>query len=104
MHTAHCVVSASRQVMKHTLERTQSGLRITARVATDKQSALLAEFNKCASGTCSCPTPQYGKLQAIDVQAQPGVVSVELTAKAGEIIDAQDIERCLEHTAKQVGA
>jgi hypothetical protein len=90
--------------MKYTVEKTDAGLRITAAVATDKQAALLDEFNKCASGTCSCPTPQYGKLQAIDVQAQPAVVSVELTAKAGETIDTEDIERCLEHTAKQVGA
>lgn len=90
--------------MKHTLEKTESGLRITATVATDKQSELLEQFNKCASGTCSCPTPQYGKLQAINVQAQPCVVSVELTAKAGEVIDARDIECCLEHTARQVGA
>lgn len=90
--------------MKHTVEKTDAGLRITAAVATDKQAALLEEFNKCASGTCSCPTPQYGRLQTINVQAQPGGVSVELTAKAGEIIDTEDIERCLEHTAKQVGA
>lgn len=90
--------------MKHTVEKTASGLRITAAVDTDKQAALLEEFNKCASGTCSCPTPQYGKLEAIDVHAQPGLVSVELTAKAGEAIDTEDIERCLEHTAKQLGA
>ena len=90
--------------MKHTVEKTEAGLRITAVVDTDKQAALLEEFNKCASGTCSCPTPQYRKLQAIDVQAQPGVVSVELTAKAGEVIDIEDIEHCLDHTAKEVGA
>lgn len=90
--------------MKHTIEKTDAGLRITARVDTDMQAALLEEFSKCASGACSCPTPQYDKLQAIDVQARPGEVSVELTAKAGEVIDAADIERCLEHTAKQVGA
>lgn len=90
--------------MKHTVERTDSGLRITAAVATDRQAALLEEMNKCAAGTCSCPTPQYGKVQAIEVQAQPGMVSVELTARTGEVIDAGDIERCLEHTARQVGA
>lgn len=97
-------VALIQYVMKHTLEKTASGLRITAAVDSEKQSALLEEFNKCASGTCSCPTPQYGKLQAINVQAQPGVVSVELTAKPGEVIDTEEIERCLEHTAKQVGA
>lgn len=90
--------------MKHSVERTDSGLRITAAVADDKQPALLEEFNKCASGTCSCPTPQYGKLQAVDIQARPGVVSVVLTARPGEVIDAEDIAGCLDHTAKQIGA
>lgn len=90
--------------MKHSVETTDSGLRIIAAVADDKQPALLEEFNKCASGACSCPTPQYGKLQAVDIQARPGVVSVVLTARPGEVIDAKDIARCLDHTAKQIGA
>lgn len=33
-----------------------------------------------------------------------GVVTVDLRAKAGEIVDVRDIETCLDHTAKQVGA
>ncbi|WP_298827169.1 hypothetical protein [uncultured Piscinibacter sp.] len=90
--------------MEHTVEKTESGLRITAVVDTDKQAALLEAFSKCASGTCSCPTPQYDKLQAMDVQARHGVVSVELTAKPGEVIDTADVEHCLDHTAKQLGA
>ena len=90
--------------MKHTIEKTASGLRVTAAVDADKQSALLEEFNKCAAGTCSCPTPQYGKLEAIDVKTDAGRVSVDLRAKPGEVIDTQNIERSLEHTAKLTGA
>ena len=55
-------------------------------------------------GSCSCPTPQYDKVQSIDVKAQPTGVTVDLQVKSGEAIDAADIDRCMQHTAKQIGA
>jgi hypothetical protein len=90
--------------MKHTIEQTAEGLRITAASPRGKQKALLEELAKCAAGTCSCPSPQYGKLQSIDVSAQDAGVTVDLKVKPGEAIDTEDIERCLDHTARQIGA
>ena len=48
--------------MKHTIEQTADGLRISAEAPQEKQKGLLDELAKCAAGTCSCPTPQYEKL------------------------------------------
>lgn len=90
--------------MKHTIETTNEGLRISASVPSDKQQELLEEFAKCAAGTCSCPTPQYAKVQSIDVQPRAAGVTVDLTLKPGEAIDVADIEQCLAHTARQIGA
>jgi hypothetical protein len=90
--------------MKHTVEQTSEGLRINASVPQEHQKELLEEFSKCAAGTCSCPSPQYEKLESIRVGAQPDGVTVDLKVKPGEVIDAADIEKCLAHTAKQVGA
>ena len=90
--------------MQHHLETVGDGLRITARVDPARQEALLAEFQQCASGHCQCPTPQYAKLQSVDVSAEAGVVSITLSPKPGEQIDQADIERCLDHTARQAGA
>lgn len=86
--------------MKHTLEATAQGLRINAQVPPEQQQSLLDEFAKCAAGTCSCPSPQYEKLAAIDVNSGPEGVTVDLQVKPGEMIDPADIEQCLEHTAK----
>jgi hypothetical protein len=83
--------------------KTSNGLRISAEAPPDKQKRLLDELAKCAAGTCSCPTPQYEKLSAIDVRAQPNGVAVNLKVKPGEQIDSADIEKCLEHTARQAG-
>lgn len=89
--------------MKHTIEQTPDGLRISAEAPHDKQRRLLDELAKCAAGTCSCPTPQYEKLSAIDVKAEPSGVTVDLKGKPGEQIDGADIEKCLQHTAQQAG-
>ncbi len=90
--------------MKSTIETTQDGLRIEASVPQEKQAALMEELGKCAGGTCSCPTPQYDKLSAIDVKSTESGVTVDLKVKPGEQVDVRDIEKCLEHTANQVGA
>ena len=101
---ARLTVSTDETAMKHTIEQTDQGLRIRAAVGREKQKALLDEFGKCAAGTCACPTPQYQKLESMQVSSQEGVITVELRAKAGEIVDVADIETCLDHTAKQIGA
>ncbi len=89
--------------MKHTIERTADGLRISAAAPQSQQQGLLDELAKCAAGTCSCPTPQYEKLSAIDVKAEADQVTVDLKVKPGEQIDTADIEKCLAHTAQQAG-
>lgn len=89
--------------MKHTIEQTADGLRISAEAPQGKRQGLLDELAKCAAGTCSCPTPQYEKLSGIDVSADPSGVTVNLNVKPGEQIDTADIEKCLEHTARQAG-
>ena len=89
--------------MKHTIEQTAHGLRISAEAPQDKQKGLLDELAKCAAVTCSCPTPQYEKLSAISVKAEVGGVIVDLKVKPGEQIDTADIEQCLVHTAQQAG-
>lgn len=89
--------------MRHAVERTEGGVRIIAEVTPDKQQALLQEFSKCASGTCSCPSPQYEKVDSLTVSAIPTEVTVDLKAKPGQALDVADIERCLDHTAKALG-
>ena len=90
--------------MKSTIEQTSDGLRIRATVPEDKQGALMEELGKCACGSCSCPTPQYEKLSAIDLKTTAEGVTVDLKVKPGEQVDVADIQKCLDHTARQVKA
>jgi len=88
--------------MTYRIDPTADGLHIDVATPAHKQQALMQEFGKCASGNCSCPSPQYEKLEAIDVQAGADGVQVNLKAKPGEILDAGDIAKCLDHTLKAV--
>jgi aspartate/methionine/tyrosine aminotransferase len=89
--------------MQHTVKPTEAGVRISAAARPEQQQALLEEFSKCASGTCSCPSPQYEKVESMTVTANAAGVTVDLTAKPGQALDMAEIERCLDHTAKVIG-
>ena len=86
--------------MKSAIEQTQDGLRITAEIPPDQRQAMLTEFEKCAAGTCSCPTPQYQKMASINVTSDENGVTVDLKVKPGEELDVSDIQKCLDHTSR----
>lgn len=86
--------------MKHSIAPIETGLRIHADVDESEQESLLRELQKCASGNCSCPSPQYEKLESIDIKTGPEGIAVDLKVKAGEVVDVADIEKCLEHTSR----
>lgn len=85
--------------MKYSVDQNGDGLRVNAAVPAEQQVKLLEEFGKCAAGTCSCPSTQYEKLASIDVKQTADGVSVDLKAKLGEVIDGDDIKKCLDFTA-----
>ena len=88
--------------MKHKVEQTNYGMRISVVAGSERQKALLEEFAKCAAGTCTCPT-QYAKVECMEVATQESGVIVNLKIKPGQSIDVADIERCLDHTAQIIG-
>jgi len=70
--------------MKYSVQGDGSNLKITVKEVGDKQADLMKELNECAEGRCSCPTPQYAKVQEIRVAPSADQVIVTLTAKPGE--------------------
>jgi hypothetical protein len=87
--------------MKHAIESKGGEVSIRIEELGGRQADVLAALQACSEGRCSCPTPQYGKLDAIDVRPGEGTIDVRLTPKAGETIDLADIEKCLATTTEQ---
>jgi len=67
-----------------------------------KQSDVLRALQECAEGRCTCPTPQYGKLDSVTIVPGAGRIAIALKARPGETIDRQAIDKCLEHTAHRL--
>lgn len=87
--------------MKYSVEGDGSNVKITVENVGSKQAKLMRELEECASGHCSCPTPQYAKVESMQVTPGAEDVSITLKAKPGEKIDQRDINKCLEHTTKK---
>lgn len=88
--------------MKYSVKADGSNVEITVTEVGTKQAALLTELNECVEGRCSCPTPQYAKVQEMQIAPSADQVVVKLTAKSGESIDHSDILKCLDHTTRKV--
>ncbi|HLY24001.1 MAG TPA: hypothetical protein VKT83_16160 [bacterium] len=88
--------------MKYSVEGDGSNIKITVKAVGTKQADLMNGLNECAEGRCSCPTPQYAKVQTMQVAPSADQVIVTLTAKPGETIDQADISTCLDHTTRKV--
>ena len=64
----------------------------------EKQGELLQAFGECAEGRCSCPTDEYEKLAAMDVQPGEDRIDIRIEAKPGTSLDTSEIEACLDYT------
>ena len=88
--------------MKYEVHKTKEGVTIQAAAVGEQQMALLEEFGKCANGTCSCQSTEYEKLSSINVKQSESGVTVELTAKDGEVIDTDAVNHCLTSTVNKL--
>jgi hypothetical protein len=77
-------------------------LHIRIEEVGSRQAQLLQALQECKEGRCTCPTNQYERLDAIEITPGDTAIDITLTPKAGESIDRQVIDRCLEYTADKL--
>jgi len=88
--------------MKYEIKSRPDGLDIQVSEVSGKEAPLLAAFQACQGGHCSCPTTEYTKLEDLQVAAGADGITLQLKARAGEQFDAEEIARCLDYTREQV--
>ncbi|MDT8447481.1 MAG: hypothetical protein RRB13_11370 [bacterium] len=86
-------------------EITEIGRQLTIHIdqLQGEQDRLLKTFEGCQSGHCKCPTKEYKKLDALDVEVNPADMTLTLRAKEGSAINKDQLERCLKSTIEEVG-
>ena len=87
---------------RYQIREEQSGVSIDLTDACGHGDELLDAFEDCATGQCSCPTDQFEKLAAIDVQRYEDQIALHLESRDGARFDPSAIAACLDHTVNRV--
>jgi hypothetical protein len=87
---------------RYRIEQQASAVVIELTEVAGKQKELLEAFGECQSGRCSCPTNEYDKLAAMEVQPGAEQIVLTLEAKPGLALDSSAIAACLDHTVSKV--
>jgi len=88
--------------VKRIFKSSSDGLTIEVSEISGQQEQLLAEFQACQEGRCSCSTKEYEKLDSLNIKVASGKVRLNLKAKSGQVLDSGEIQKCLEHTEKKL--
>lgn len=87
---------------RYRVQETESTVSIEVTDAVGQQDQLLEAFEECQAGRCSCPTDEYQKLAAMDVEQSGDVIRLRLEAKPGEKFDTSEIAACLDYTTARL--
>lgn len=80
------------------IKESESAVSIELTEVAGNQEQLLGAFAACQAGQCSCPTDEYQKLAAVDIQQGAEEIRLELEPKPGEKFDLSEIAACLDYT------
>ena len=86
--------------MRYQVTERESDIEIHVSGAAGHTTELLQSMQECQSGQCGCPTDQYHKLAAMDVDAGEDEVTVRLQPLDGERLDPDATKPCLDYTTK----
>lgn len=84
--------------MKYRIEETATGLSVEVTEAGDAAERVVDAFRACQVGQCGCPSTEYVKVEAMDMERSRERIHVTMKAKPGERIEKDQVERCLEFT------
>lgn len=90
--------------MEHTIITNPDGISIHVAGTAGSEAQLLAAFQECQAGRCTCPTQEYEKLAALEIVQSGDTIDLKLVARDGAQFDPAEIERCLIHTERRINA
>lgn len=82
----------------YTIRSDEDEVAIEITGAGGSQAELLQAFGECQQGQCSCPTNEYEKVDAMNVEPAGDRIAITLRAKPGVWFDADEIAACLDYT------
>ena len=86
------------EMTDYTIRSDEDEVAIEITGAGGSQAELLQAFGECQQGQCSCPTNEYEKVDAMNVEPAGDRIAITLRAKPGARFDADEIAACLDYT------
>lgn len=83
---------------RYRVKESESAVTIEVDEVAGKQQVLLDAFGACQAGQCSCPTDEYQKLAAMNIERSQDEIRLRLEPKPGEKFDLSEIAACLDYT------
>ncbi len=83
---------------RYRIDESGPSLEIELTEVEGQEADLLRAFSECQAGQCSCPTDEYQKLAAMEVEQGHDAIRLTLDPKPGEKFDATEIAACLDYT------
>jgi hypothetical protein len=87
---------------RYRIEQDRGAVVVELTEVVGRQEELLEAFGECQAGRCPCPTDEYEKLAAMDVQAGQDRITLRLEAKPARALDPSAIAACLDHTVGKI--
>lgn len=88
--------------MYYQIQQRPEGLTIVIHDFPGDPDHLLAAFQVCQTGQCSCPTREYEKMASLEIDEQSDGVYLYLIPKSGAQFDLDEIRQCLDYTEESV--
>ena len=88
--------------METRISTNKNGIDIHITELEGKTEELLEAFNECSEGRCTCPTQEYKKIETLNIVGSEDNIQLSIISRENEVIDTNEIEKCLEHTKKKI--
>ena len=90
--------------MKSDIKSDADGMTIEISETQGKHAQLVAAFQECQEGRCSCPTNEYEKLESLTIEQDEDKINLRLKAKKSQGFDSAEIEKCLKFTERKISS
>jgi hypothetical protein len=85
-------------MVRYEISEEPDHLKVKLEETTGVQDQLLAAFQECQQGRCSCPTTVYEKLEGLEIDVSTDEIELRLRPKPGTQLAPSEIARCLDYT------
>jgi len=88
--------------MKSRIIKKKNGIDINITELKGGKEKLLEAFQECSEGRCTCPTQEYEKVETLNVIGTDKTIQLSIKSKENTVINAKEIEKCLEYTKDKI--